>query len=166
MLDIFVFIRCVRGRRLEYNGRTQTGVLGLLLVITVASALRYFIGVIVFDAIFYLQILLALFLLLSIFIRFKFVIDGGYLTFQTLFFLIPIYTKVLFPNQINQIKFKRVGWATKCAIIQVNKGFNVRIVNFKPGKVFVDLIDFANEKGISISKTKDYLIMENKTSCT
>ena len=145
---------------MEYNARTQRGVLGFLLVITVASALRYFIGDIVFDLIFYLQILLALFLLLSIFIRFIFVIDDGYLTFQTLFFSIPIFKKVLFPNQINQIKFKRIGWATKCAIIQVKKGFNVRIVNFTPSNVFVDLIDFANEKGISISKTKDYLILE------
>lgn len=145
---------------MEYNATTQKGALGFLLVITIASALRYFIGVIVFDAIFYLQILLAIFLLLSMFIRFKFVIDDGYLKFQTILFSIPIYTKVLFPNQINQIKFKRVGWTTKCAIIQVSKGFNVRIVNFNPSNVFVDLIDFAHEKGISISKTKDYLILE------
>ena len=92
---------------MEYNAKTQRGVLGFLLVITVASTLRYFIGDIVFDVIFYLQILLALFLFLSIFIRFKFVIDDGCLTFQTLFFSIPIYKKALFPNQINQIKFKR-----------------------------------------------------------
>ena len=145
---------------MEYNARTQRGVLGILLVITVASALRYFIGDIVFDVIFYLQILLALFLFLSIFIRFKFVIDDGYLTFQTLFFSIPIYKKELFPNEINQIKFKRIGWVAKCAIIQVKKGFNVRIVNFTPSNVYVDLINFSNEKGISISKTKDYLILE------
>ena len=145
---------------MEYNAKTQRGVLGFLLVITVASTLRYFIGDIVFDVIFYLQILLALFLFLSIFIRFKFVIDDGCLTFQTLFFSIPIYKKALFPNQINQIKFKRIGWAAKCAIIQAKKGFNVRIVNFTPSNVFVDLIDFSNEKGISISKTKDYLILE------
>jgi len=145
---------------LEYNARTQRGVLGFLLVITVASALRDSIGDIVFDLIFYLKILLALFLLLSIFIRFIFVIDDGYLIFQTLFFSIPIFKKVLFPNQINQIKFKRVGWANKCAIIQVNKGFDVQIINFKPSNVFIDLNDFAIEKGISISKTKDYLILE------
>jgi hypothetical protein len=145
---------------LEYSARTQRGVLGFLLVITVASALRYFIGVIVFDVLFYLQILLALFLLMSIFIRFEFVIDGGYLIFQTLFFSIPIYKKVLFPNQINQIKFIRIGWATKCAVIQVKKGFNVRITNFTPSNVFNDLIDFANNHCISISKTKDYLILE------
>ena len=151
---------------MEYNARTQRGVLGFLLVIIVASTLRYFIGDKVFDIIFYLQILLALFLFLSIFIRFKFVIDDGCLIFQTLFFSIPIYKKALFPNQINQIKFKRIGWATKCAVIQVKKGFNVRIANFTASNVFNDLIEFANEKGISISKTKDYLILRKRSSCT
>jgi hypothetical protein len=58
------------------------------------------------------------------------------------------------------MKFKRVGWATKVAIIQVEKGLNIRVVNFVPKNVFVVLIDFANKHDISISKTKYYLILE------
>jgi hypothetical protein len=58
------------------------------------------------------------------------------------------------------MKIKRIGWNTKGAIIQVKKGFNIRVVNFTPNNVFFNLIDFANENGISISKTKDYLILE------
>ena len=40
------------------------------------------------------------------------------------------------------------------------KGLMCRIVNFTPSNVFVDLITVSNEKGISIFKTKDYLILE------
>ena len=39
-------------------------------------------------------------------------------------------------------------------------GFNIRIANFAPGDVFIDLINFANKNGISYSKTKDYCILE------
>ncbi len=71
-----------------------------------------------------------------------------------------LYRKVVYTHQITKMKFKRVGWATKAAIIQVEKGLNIRVVNFVPNNVFVDLIDFANKYDISISKTKDYLILE------
>ncbi|WP_312469370.1 hypothetical protein [Neobacillus sp.] len=139
-----------------YNARTQRGVLGFFLAITVASITM----IKIYNRLLYFQILLALFILLLIFIQFKFVIDDGYLTYQMLFFAMPIYKKVLFPNQIIQMKFKRIGWTTKGAIIQVKRGLNIRVVNFAPNNVFIDLIDFANENGISISKTKDYLILE------
>ena len=80
--------------------------------------------------------------------------------YQIFFFTVPIYKKVLFPNQIIHIKFKRLGWTKKGAIIQVKKGFNIRIVNFVPKNVLTDLIDFANKNDISITKTKDYLILD------
>ena len=97
---------------------------------------------------------------MSIFIQFEFKIVDGYLTYQIFFLTMPIYKKVIYPNQIIQMKFKRIGWNTKGVIIQVKKGFNIRVVNFSPNNVFIDLIDFANKNGISISKTKDYLILE------
>ena len=145
---------------MEYNARTQKGLLWTwVLILTGPLAFRFFIGDLVFDLLFYLRILFALFLLLSFFIRFRFVIDDGYLTFQTLFFSNPIYKKVLLPNQINEIKFIRFGW-TKYAVIKVKKGLNVRIANFTPSNVFNDLIEFADEEGIPIFKTKDYLRLE------
>ncbi len=108
----------------------------------------------------YFQIGLIVFILLSLFIQFKFKIDDGYLVYQILFLAMPIYKKEVSPNQIIRIKFKRLGWMTKGAIIQVKKGFNIRVVHFSPDNIFVDLIDFANENSISISKTKDYRILE------
>jgi len=139
-----------------YNARTQRGVLGSFLVITVAPITRTDI----YNGLLYFLILLALLILMSIFIQFKFIIEDSYLIYQILLFAMPIYKKVLYPNQIIQLKFKRIGWTSKGAIIRVKGGFNIRIVNFSPNNIFIKLIDFANENGISISKTKDYLILE------
>jgi len=94
------------------------------------------------------------------FIQFRIKIDDGFLAYQILFLTIPIYKRVVYPNQIIQMKFKRVGWATKGVVIQVNKGFNIRVVNFVPNNVYINLINFANKYGIPISKTRDYLILE------
>lgn len=144
------------GRVLVYSARTQRRVLGFLLAITVASITMINFS----NGLLYFQILLVVFILLSIFIRFKFKIDDRYLTYQILFLAMPIYKKVIYPNQIIQMKFKRIGWTTKGSIIQVKKGVNIRVVNFSPNNVLIDLINFANENGISLSKTNDYLILE------
>lgn len=139
-----------------YNAKTQRGILGFFLVITATSiSIEDFS-----NRLLYFQVGLIVFILLSLFIQFKFKIDDGYLVYQILFLSMPIYKKEVSPNQINRIKFKRLGWMTKGAIIQVKKGFNIRVVHFSPDNIFVNLIDFANENSISISKTKDYRILE------
>ncbi|MCL6572923.1 MAG: diguanylate cyclase [Bacillus sp. (in: Bacteria)] len=138
-----------------YNGRTKKRFLGTLFAISVVSNTIFSS-----EGFLYFQILLTLLILVTIFIQFKFKIDDGYLTYQILIMKMPIYQKVVYPNQIIALKFKRVGWANKVAIIQVEKGLNIRLVNFVPQNVFVALIDFANKYDISISKTKDYLILE------
>jgi hypothetical protein len=137
-----------------YNAKTQRGILGLLLAITATSiSIKDFSnGLICF------QIGLIVLILFSFFIQFKFKIDDGYLVYQILFFAIPIYKKEVSPNQIIRMKFKHVGWMTKGAIIQVKKGFNIRVILFTPDNIFEDLIDFANENCISISITKDFRI--------
>ena len=94
------------------------------------------------------------------FIKYKFEINEDYLTYQILFFRLPFYKKSIPPNEIIQIRFTRVGWSTKGAIIRVHKGFNIRIVNFVPDNVFKDLLDFASRNGIPHCKTKDYCILE------
>jgi hypothetical protein len=62
--------------------------------------------------------------------------------------------------QIKSMKFKRIGWAQKCVIIKNEKGFNFKIANFNPNNIYKDLVDFAKEYDIPISKSKDYLILE------
>ncbi|WP_090871377.1 hypothetical protein [Oceanobacillus limi] len=56
--------------------------------------------------------------------------------------------------------FKRAGWGKKCVIIKNHKGFHFRIINFKPEHIYNDLMDFAQNYEIPVSKTKDYLILE------
>jgi hypothetical protein len=147
----------LRGIGMVYNARTQRGVLGFLLAISVTSIKWISLS----DGLLFVQILISVLFLMSIFIQYKFKIDDGFLTYEISFFGFPIYNKVIYPNQIIQIKFKRIGWATKAAIIHVNKGINIRVFNFSPKNVFIDLLDFANKNGISITKTKDYLILES-----
>jgi len=69
---------CMREGILVYNARTQRGVLGFILAITVASITMINFS----EGLLYFQILLAVFILLSIFIQFEFKIDDGYLTLQ------------------------------------------------------------------------------------
>jgi hypothetical protein len=107
----------------------------------------------------YVQILIIDYSIITI-IQFEFKIDGGYLVYQIFFITMPIYKKEVSPNQIIRIKFKRFGWMTKGAIIQVKKGINIRVVHLSPDYLFADLIDFANANSISITKTKDYRMIE------
>ncbi|WP_456274747.1 hypothetical protein [Bacillus sp. AK031] len=139
-----------------YKAKTQRGILVFLLLLTAASIpIKDFS-----NGLLYFQIGLVVFILLALLIQFMIKIDDGYLVYQILFMALPIYKKEVSPHQIDLIKFKRVGWMTKGAIIQVNKGFNIQVVHFFPDNIFVDLTDFANENSISISETKDYRILE------
>jgi hypothetical protein len=52
-----------------------------------------------------------------------------------------------------------VGWAQKGAIIKTKEGFNIRVFRFKPKDVYDDLADFAIKTSITVTNTKDYLIL-------
>ncbi|WP_249872651.1 hypothetical protein [Oceanobacillus saliphilus] len=93
-------------------------------------------------------------------IRLKFKINDDHLVYQIVLFNKSIIKKEIYPNQINQLKFIRVGWAKKAAIIKVNKGVNIRLSVLEPPKAYEHLIGFAEEYDITILKTKDYLILE------
>ena len=129
------------------------GILVFLLIIDLVSNQS-------FNNLIYAQIALCLMIFVTIMIRFKFTIHDGFLTYQVLLFKWPIYTKVIKPSHIMQIKFKRVNWVSQGAVIQLKKGLNVRIVHFVPDDVLDNLLLFADENGIEIDKTRDYLILE------
>lgn len=109
---------------------------------------------------FYLRIALLILFLLTILIKYSFTINEDKLIYQIVILNIPIYKKEMDLDQIKQIKFIRNGWAKKGAIIEVNKGLNIRIARFESNNVCAYLIDFANKHDITICKTKDYLILE------
>ncbi|MGM9929232.1 MAG: diguanylate cyclase [Bacillus sp. (in: firmicutes)] len=139
-----------------YIARTQREALGFVLLVTILSISTNDFA----KWLLYFQIIFSLVIFGSLFIKYKFEINEDYLTYQILFLKWPIYKTRISPHQTIQITFKRISWYTKGAIIQVKKGVNIRIVNFAPNNIFIDLIDFANKNGISYSKTKDYCILE------
>lgn len=108
----------------------------------------------------YYQIVVIIFILLCLFIKFEFKIIESSISFKIFLFGIRIYRKKLQPEEINGIKFKRVGWNKKCVIVQADKGFNLRIINFYPENIYDEIFDYANQHDIAVVKTKDYLILE------
>lgn len=139
-----------------YYARAQRRLLGLVLffplvLITVEDFSKWLQLV---------QIFVAFFIFIALLVEFKFEIDERFLTYQILFFHLPIYKKKVHYHDIKSMKFKRIGWAKKCVIIKTEKGFNFRIANFYPRKIYLDLSNFAKENGIPVSKSKDYIILE------
>ncbi|MFC4022356.1 hypothetical protein ACFOUV_00830 [Oceanobacillus longus] len=114
----------------------------------------YYGGILpLFSSILLLVILLASF-------RFKFIIHPDHLVYQILLFNKSVIKREIYPEQINQVKFMRVGWAKKAAIIKVNKGINIRLAVLEPQKAYDHLIEYAEIHDITIFKSKDYLILE------
>lgn len=139
-----------------YTAKTQRVLLfsflllGILLFSTIISG---------YSQMIYLIPLLIL-ILAAIFINYRFKIKNRILTFQVRIFKLIIYSREVSDKQIKRIKFKRGGWSKRSAIIQNNKGFNFRIVDFNPSSIFDDLIGYANDYKIPITKTKDYITLE------
>ena len=144
------------GESLVYRAKTQRALLGWLLIVMIWTVLINDLS----NWLRFIQVIFTLIIFSSLFINFTFEIKEGYLIYQVLFFNVPLYKKSLYPNQIRQIKFKRVSWYSKGAIIQVKKGVTIRVVNFAPNDVFEELINFADKNSIPYTKTKDYIILE------
>jgi len=104
----------------------------------------------------FLQIFVCIFIILGIFIHYHFRIDESILEYQILLFSIPIYKKVVSPKEIIHIKLKRVDLAKKGAFIKVAKGFNIRIINFEPKDITLQLITFSNKNNIPVIKHKHF----------
>lgn len=142
---------------MNYTAKTERSIIVTLLVILTFQILAF--GSYSDIGLLYFHIIIAIFLLLAFFVNYKLIIEEGCLIYEIFIFTLPLYKKVVFPNQISKILFKRTGWARKSSIIKVEKGFNIRIVLFPDG-VFADLIDFAEKNEIVIVKTRDYLILK------
>jgi hypothetical protein len=131
--------------------------LGILLTVTLMPIFTRGINV---GWLFYVQASIILFILVAIFIQYKLRIVEESLTYQILFLNIRLYNRTVKPKEIIRINFNRVGAAKKQALIQMKKGLDIRITNFKPKKVYVDLSQFASKNKISVSKTKEYQEIE------
>ncbi|MCP3032863.1 hypothetical protein LF817_16170 [Halobacillus sp. A1] len=141
---------------MSYLAKTKRVVQLLFLIFAVRSMFTYTD----YPVMYYFLIPFSIFILATIFMNFKLKIVNGFLTFQILIFTFAVYKKQVNHSQIESMKFKRIGWGKKRVIVKNNHGFNFRISNFYPEEIYKDLMDFANEYNVPISKTKDYLILE------
>ncbi|GLC90026.1 hypothetical protein [Lysinibacillus piscis] len=73
--------------------------------------------------------------LVGLMVRYEFFIEEDELFFKVKIFNIVVFSKHLRSTEIQQIHFKRYGWATKGASIIVKKGMNLRILHFKQQEV-------------------------------
>nr|WP_106782568.1 hypothetical protein [Lysinibacillus timonensis] len=148
---------------MEHYARSEKVVLVFLLIINLLLYItKYLQDGYVIDIYFSFCIIYSILILIALFIQYKVKIEKHSITYEVAVFQFPIYRRVVFPQEIKRLKFKRVGWAKKGSVIQTIAGLNVRIVNFNTDYVLKELEDFANEHGISTEKTKDYLILETK----
>lgn len=143
-----------------YKAKVQRGLTGFMFVMMLGLLFTNVTDTNFSSGLLYFHLLIIVFLLTSLFIRYKLEIKDGYLTYQFLLLETPLYKRIIHPLEITQIKFVRFGWATKGAIIQTKKGLHIRIFKFEPNHVFLDILDFANHHTIPILKTKDYQILE------
>ncbi|WP_047985329.1 hypothetical protein [Ornithinibacillus californiensis] len=139
-----------------YHAKTQRLVLLVLFILTVGFMFPNWDE----PETFYFLIPFSIYIITIIFMQFNFKIADEALTFHVLIFSLTIYRKEVHYNEICGIKFKRVGWGKKCAIVQNKNGFNFRIINFNSEKIFEDLIEFSKLHQVPISKTSDYFILE------
>lgn len=111
-----------------------------------------------------ISILILIFVIFSI--QYQFHIDHQRLTYQVFLLRTPIFTKEVVPEGIQEIKFIRVDWAKKGAIVRMKKGFNIRVILFHPISVCKHLEQFAYENNVSVNKTRDYKILEKRSKST
>jgi hypothetical protein len=87
-------------------------------------------------------------------------ITSDYLEYKIKIFKFTIYRKLLTPDKIKKIKFGRIGWSTKNAVVKVRRGFNFSVAQFYSTQLIAELEEFALENNIEVQKTKDYLLLE------
>lgn len=73
---------------------------------------------------------------------------------------ITIYRKILTSENIKKVKFGRIGWTTKNAVVKVRGGFNFSVAYFNSEQLIAELEVFALANNIEIVKTRDYLLLE------
>ncbi|MFC4355051.1 hypothetical protein ACFO0S_08335 [Chryseomicrobium palamuruense] len=114
------------------------------------------------DELLVLQLVVIAFLLMALLITFDLKIKENYLQYQMKFVKWTIYQKEIVPHEIRQITFSRMGWLKMGATIRVTTGWTVRIHDFSPDTVMVDLVEFVAKHAIDTGKTKDFLMLQSR----
>ncbi|MDQ0350307.1 hypothetical protein J2R98_000110 [Alkalibacillus filiformis] len=124
-------------------------ILGLILLITVGFELAR--GIV--DPI---KISVIVVFFLNIFINFKLKLDAETITYEIYYINFRVHQKVVHVEDIQEIRFKRVGWKQSSAKIILPGKLNIRVVAFKPKEVYQTL----DEYDVPKHKSEDYLVLE------
>lgn len=136
-----------------YKGKPQSVLLSILIALVG-------VRVTIFKEPNVLNIIILIVIVFILCIQYQFQIDQNQLTYQIFLLRTPIYKREVVPEEIQEIRFIRVDWAKKSAIVRMKKGLNMRIILFHPDSVCKDLEQYAKENNVSIHKTRDYQIIE------
>lgn len=98
--------------------------------------------------------------LFAIVAKYQLFIEQDRLLYLNILWNLQVYKGDLTVDQIVDIKFKKVGWGFRGAVIRTTKGLNIRIHNFKPVSAYTTLEEFAAQHHIPINKTEHYKILE------
>lgn len=140
---------------MTFRAKTQSTVLFVLLLLFILlMTLNKATGLL------YILIPATVIILVTMFINFKFEILADHLIFEVCILSLSIYSRTVSSQDINEMKFTRVGWSRKCVVVKNRKGFNFKLSNFSPETLHNELIVFANKYDIPISKSKDYKRLE------
>ncbi|MGP4080095.1 hypothetical protein ACTWQL_09270 [Pseudalkalibacillus sp. R45] len=142
---------------MRYKAKTQRVFLVFMLGIAILS-----ISVSNLDLFFYCQMTFIVFLLIALTINYEIEVRKERISYTIQLAKIQIFKKSIFADQVTQIKFQRFGWSKKGTILKVRNWFDIRIVGLEPEYIFKELNRFAEENGTSVSKSKDYLILDRK----
>lgn len=141
-----------------YKATTQSQFIWLLILLNSTSIpLRRGI-----DGLLVFQLAVIAFLLMTLLITFELKIHESHLHYQVKLAKWTIYQKEIAPQEIRQMMLSRVGWMKMGATIRVTRGWTVRIHDFSPDTVMVDLMEFAERHYIGTVKTKDFLMLQSR----
>jgi len=108
----------------------------------------------------FFQILIPIALVSIIYLRFHLSFTSRQIEYKITILNITIYRKIHTSENIKKIKFGRIGWSTKNAVVKVRRGFNFGVAQFYSEKLIGELEEFALTHNIEIQKTRDYLLLE------
>ncbi|GAM14180.1 hypothetical protein [Mesobacillus selenatarsenatis] len=136
---------------MTYTGKGSKDILHVMIIMSVfiLPSLSYTIRI---------SILLAL--LVFTLHQIQLTITSDHLEYKIKFFKFTIYRKLLTSDKIKKIKFGRIGWSTKNAVVKVRGGFNFGVAHFYSEQLIGELEKFALANNIEIQKTRDYLLLE------
>lgn len=106
------------------------------------------------------QVSLAIATFVATLLQFHLRIDKNQLEYKISLYKFTFYRKKLAPEQIDKIKFVRIGWTTKDAVIKPKQGLNFRVSHFYNEPIIYNLEEFASENNIEVVKTRDFRILE------